>query len=408
MAKILDDKSIIDAQIQENLNNALHDYSSLFDQSPMYITYYNKKVSASSQDAILDTVYQVAGSESPVRFNRIERFPLYNLDQLSLDLSSGNYGATADVTVPAIVLPGTIIPFPDDFFCVPYDNNGIPAIATFQVTAVSKSILGSKRYYQLQAELSTQTPLQLDEMLAENGDLEFNSNDFQNNKKPILVRSTAETLRRARSFRRQLANFYKMFFYKRSFSAFMCSHEEGMVVNYFSHLFIEETKAMEFDSVFFDSTDVLLYPPNEWQSALYVLIENTLYAAVQNHDKIANVLSEYFTLIEENSPNVIFASFPGEYYSLQPTCPGNTMGVTYSTPGFLEAIKTNTKYNTPDRKLEDFIIGFINNELEDPNTQLNLLVNVDITPAWKCFMLSPIVMYALRAIEDNIVRPQAI
>jgi len=412
MARILDDEGQIQQQIRENLADALTDYSSMLASAPTYLSYYNKRVTASSQDANLDVVFQVAGQESPVRFNRIDRFPVYNLEQLTLDLSAGTFGPEADVTSPALILPGTITPFQDDFVAVEYDDAGTPAVAMFQVTSVSKSVMGSKRFFQLTLRLSPETLQQVEEQTE--AELEFSVTDYENNRTPILETDLARQLRRCRSFRGQLVELYSTYFYDRSTSSFLHYDAalDGKLVNYAAHHAMEASGALEFQTSFYDNRSVLLLPPGQEYVSLLATEKLTFYYAIRHPEVLMDLTSEAMVAYRVSSRDSIFFSFPGDYYEMMHPCTtggSEDVQIPVGDPGFLAQAQSETPFGTAGRELEDLIISYLADWRSDPEGDfdvgavLDQVPGVDIELDVRHFMLLPCVLIILRSCEESIL-----
>jgi len=412
MARILDDQGIIQHQIQENLTNALEDYSDMLSSAPSYLAYYNKKVSASSQDAHLDVVYQVAGDESPVRFNRIDSFPIYGLEQLTLDLSAGTFGPEAEVSSPALILPGTITPFPDDFIAIEYDDAGTIVVAMFQVTSVSKSIMNSKRFNQLTIRLSSETLAQVEEQ--KDDELEFSVTDYENNRTPILKSTLAQSLRRCRSFREQMSDLYGTYFYDRSTSSFL--HYDGSlpgkIVNYMAHHSMEITQALEFQTSFYDNTSVLLSPRREAYVSMLAVEKQTFYYAIRHPETLMSITSEALVAYRSSEVTSIFFAFPGDYYEAMHPCvtvPTDAFQIAVGDPGFLAQAQSLTLFPGTGRELENFIITYLADRLDteseviDHNALLDMVPDIEIMLDLRSFMLIPCALIVLKAIEESIL-----
>ena len=95
--------------------DATNRYSKQQTSAPVFVDYYSIKLDTSTKDMGLNNVTEVVGNESPLKYNKINDFPIYLDNEVSflqqLDEESGFDGESEG---SATVLPGTIIPQNDD------------------------------------------------------------------------------------------------------------------------------------------------------------------------------------------------------------------------------------------------------------------------------------------------------
>lgn len=104
------------------------------DKKASIVDYYNINTTMTTLDQALHILYTNLGVDSPVRFNLIHNFYLYGLDRIAVNLENGDFGLeSSDITGDGVVLPGTITPYPGDYFCV----NMIEKRYLFKVTDAS-------------------------------------------------------------------------------------------------------------------------------------------------------------------------------------------------------------------------------------------------------------------------------
>lgn len=111
-----------DALERETLNNyfdnyldTTEQYSKWFQGAPTFVTYYSINLEGTTQDQGLNNVMEVVGGESPVKYNKIENFPIYLDSELNFTLSlEEDAGFDNESEGSGTVLPGTIVPQNDD------------------------------------------------------------------------------------------------------------------------------------------------------------------------------------------------------------------------------------------------------------------------------------------------------
>lgn len=136
----------IDTSYTEAINNVTGTITSLLnnpyymwnDKKPTMVTYYHINAEQSSLDESSGMNYSDLGPNCPFRYNEIENFVLYGIDKIALQLQAGEFGLESDeITGDAIVLPGTIVPYPSDYFIINHANDSW----LFRVNDVNKDTL---------------------------------------------------------------------------------------------------------------------------------------------------------------------------------------------------------------------------------------------------------------------------
>lgn len=173
MGKFLDEKAIIHRNI-ENYNNYINETGLYIEGNPTFTTYYSKNNKASTEDVGLGNVVELVGTESPIKYNRIENFPLYGMTEMNLNYDfdeDSSIGTVLDGS--AVILANTIKPLTDDYFTIyTIANKDI----LFRITNVEGSHIGSKFFYKVDFVLSRDKP----ELLEENQLEELLSFEYDN------------------------------------------------------------------------------------------------------------------------------------------------------------------------------------------------------------------------------------
>ena len=93
--------------------------SRFIDKSPTFTTYFHIADDATTTDAGFNDVDDYVGSRSPIRYRRIENFPLYGLDQILLQIEDTEQGLDRNYEGEATLINSTITPSQNDFFMIP-------------------------------------------------------------------------------------------------------------------------------------------------------------------------------------------------------------------------------------------------------------------------------------------------
>lgn len=92
-------------------------FSKYLQKNPVFVTYYAINQQLSRADTGTGSVKEQIGTSSPIRYNEIKEFPVYNLSDMKPDIQNDETeGLDINMDLSGIViLPNTITPCPDDF-----------------------------------------------------------------------------------------------------------------------------------------------------------------------------------------------------------------------------------------------------------------------------------------------------
>ena len=106
----------VSGTIESLLNNPYYMWN---DKKPTIVTYYHINAEQSTLDEGAKFNYSDLGPNCPFRYNKIEKFVVYGIDRIALSLQNNEFGVESDdISGDAIVLPGTITPYPGDYFSI--------------------------------------------------------------------------------------------------------------------------------------------------------------------------------------------------------------------------------------------------------------------------------------------------
>lgn len=133
-------KNTVNNLINGRKNIINNPYYMYIDRAPTIVTYYTINKEKSTLDIGLKNVESNIGSNSPLRFNKINNFILYGIKPIQLTLEVDEFGlSSSSLEGDAIILPNTIVPNPGDYFVIDYLENKY----LFKVISINKDTLES-------------------------------------------------------------------------------------------------------------------------------------------------------------------------------------------------------------------------------------------------------------------------
>ena len=152
MGKFINDNSertLVNKYVDSYLNG-ISKYSKYINSVPNFVTYYSRDYIESTEDSGMGTVNEIVGDESPTRYNKINNFPLYGVEDSTPELNvDGINGLGLINEGSAVIIPDTIVPRPDDLFIFSYSEDTEEAKLIYRVTDVNITAIDSNTFYQI-------------------------------------------------------------------------------------------------------------------------------------------------------------------------------------------------------------------------------------------------------------------
>lgn len=117
--------------------------------TPVYVIYYHINSDVSTTDEGFKDVASIIGFRSPLRYNKIDGLPLYDMDSVVLQLNDEDQGLDSDFTSDAKILPNTIKPTANDFFIIPTLHDAY----LFRVTSIAYDTVMPDNFYKIEYKL---------------------------------------------------------------------------------------------------------------------------------------------------------------------------------------------------------------------------------------------------------------
>jgi hypothetical protein len=215
MGKFVEEKAVIENYLDSYVSQT-HDFSKYIEGSPTFVTYYSKDVLASTEDIHLQGVMDTIGAESPLKYNRIENFPIYGIEAMTPTVEFGESGLDTSVQGGAVVLPNTIKPLPNDYFLVGDQGEG----KLFRVNDVETDNAGTRVIYRISYNLSSdKTDILEERQVTDTYKVVYEN--IGKNAKSVILETDFLFLEQADEAYDKLWKFYQKFFYNEDFNAFL-------------------------------------------------------------------------------------------------------------------------------------------------------------------------------------------
>lgn len=153
MSKILNVEHVgfIENTIDIYSKNKIGQYSKFLNATPTFVTYYHRNMTRSRQDVGTGGIESELGARSPIRFNKILNFPIYNVPQLNPQNVYDETGYDIELEInDAVILPNTIKPCEGDYFIVKLPGT---KEYLFRVNNFDYNTIQSNDFYKISADV---------------------------------------------------------------------------------------------------------------------------------------------------------------------------------------------------------------------------------------------------------------
>lgn len=308
------EKKFIENQINNYLD-ATNSYSKQFNGSPIFCTYYQMDLNSSTRDVTLNTPVSIVGTDSPLRYNKIENFPLYLEGDMNFQqVLEEDSGFSQDFEGTATLLPNTIIPQSDDLLFF----NILEHKFLFRISNVETSNTTMRTFYRITFIIAS---LNID-ILEENQIKESYNTIYRNigtELAPIIPMKEFTMLDDIQGIIDKFSEKYTKYFYDSKTNCFIYNREK---IHSLTHCFYKDNNIYDPKLAIFIKRNNLFIKEKTFLKNIFV--DNILEGREYDYDKCIYSLLEtldleeyeyeayYFNTIEES----LFKLLPDKYHEL--------------------------------------------------------------------------------------------
>ena len=183
-------------------------------------TYYHIHDTAVTVDRGLKDIAQLFGKDSPLRFNRIENFPLYGFGQANPNNTDETQVEDINVEGECLILPSTIVPSQYDIFVI----NHLRMRGFFQVTEVTFDSMKTEGYYKIKYRLQSTSEEQFGYLENQTiGEFRCQLDAIGTDLNPIIRKDDAVRRDQLKQIVNNMIGDYRAMFYNERHNCFMLS-----------------------------------------------------------------------------------------------------------------------------------------------------------------------------------------
>lgn len=224
MAYFLNEQKMVEESTFQFEDRIKSPASRFIDSTPTFTTYYHIDVdNTTTDDGFLD-VASIVGNRSPIRFNKIENFPIYQIDQIVLQLQEEDQGIDTTFDGDAIILPNTIKPLQNDFFIIPILKDSY----IFRVTNIQYDTVMADNFYKIEYKLEYIDSVKLEEIEKQiTNDFVCLLENIGTESTCLIETKTYEKIQKIEKMYHEIVEFYTALFYNERHNVFLGILENG-------------------------------------------------------------------------------------------------------------------------------------------------------------------------------------
>jgi hypothetical protein len=397
MGKFVEEKAIIEKYL-DNFVNQTYDYSRFIEGSPTFVTYYSKDILASTEDVTLGGITELVGTESPIKYNKIENFPLYGIDSALLPALEFDEqdGLNTTIEGEAIILPSTIKPLPNDYFVIGYYTD----VYMFKISNVETDWTGNRNLYKVSYYLSGDKAQTLEErQVTENYKVVYEN--IGKEAKSVIKESDFLLLEKIDDGYDRLVKFYTKFYYNKSYNTFLYKDilYDNLLMDFINKnsLFIKTRTFLK---------NIKIEPLLKIDMDDFFNYDGSLFNAVEEKSK-EQLLDFKFYSTYINDRTSIFNLFKNKYSVRVIKYGEDDVEEVFNVfpEDFITSIINNTPYDVTTQdgyEFFNFIIDYLNNSLVKENlTEYVNKEKFDLSLA--NYIIIPIILFVLKQIKKGIL-----
>ena len=224
MAFLINEQKMVEDNIFKFENRLNSQISRFLDKSPVFVTYFHINVNETTVDGGFKDIEDIVGNRSPLKFQKIENFPIYGLEPVVLSIQDNDQGLDTEYSGECVILPNTIKPLQNDIFMI----NHVKGSFLFRVTEVQYDNIRPDNYYKIAYRfewLDDDKVDELNEQVQEKYSCILQNIGTENN--CIIKEEYLERIQNIDDMYDDMVSTYKTIFYNERYNCFLGETNDG-------------------------------------------------------------------------------------------------------------------------------------------------------------------------------------
>lgn len=275
--------------LSENIStyaqNKVGEYSKFLDKTPFFVTYLAINSNLSRHDVGTGGVASDIGPKSPIRYNQINHFPVFNIPDLKPDIEFDESGYNIQLEInDGVILPNTIKPKVGDYIIISLPNM---VELVFRVNQPGYNTIQSNDFYTFSADLKFTGENQIsrfNSQIVEEYETIFDNIGTED--KCFILVSDVEKLKNIGKLIEELKSYYLRNFFDSETGCFVCKVNDEDIENngYWYYDKYVEKFIMDSEIYLGDNQDSIALAPADIIEQSELWYPRTLFYAILKKD----------------------------------------------------------------------------------------------------------------------------
>jgi hypothetical protein len=402
MGKIIDNSQHLNATIQTYISKATTEYSTLLNSSPLFCTYYSKNHLESSYDKSIENFNELIGADSPIKFNKIDNFPLYKMDNASFSTEITDFGISGNITSTAIILPNTVKPLPDDVFTIQY----LDQMKIFRVIDIEQDNYNNNKFYKITFNLAPSSLLDVENQVNEEFTVDYNLIGNSNN--PVISVNNFQKKVKLEEFIDSLIMLYRQEFLDPDQNILV--YNANPVDNYVDFMVNNFIISNDILSLFKDYRKALYVNKSLIRDSVNLKVyKNTLYYKIENlaHIDKTSMLNTYNIITTKNTDKYSLNWFGKKNYFIIDYVINGSLSI-FSNE-FIDSTEDSSAINSDFEKIVfDLLFDDVYDISKDDDFDLmldtltNIYYDLYVENSTISYFITPVIIYVLKQMHNSL------
>ncbi len=397
---IFNEQTLLEGNVFKFENRLLSTANKFSTEGAILTTYYQLKADATTVDRGLQDIDQLFGHTSPLRYNKIENFPIYGLSPTN-PTNSDEIGIE-DITVEGeyIILPSTIVPSPNDFFII----NHLKMKGIFQVTEVQNDSMKSEAFYKIRYRLHSTSQETLNNLARQTVEVYYTELDaIGTNLNPIIQIDDFVLRKKIQLLVNQMIKSYQALFYNDRHNCYLFhDHDTGMYLwDMCGNEFIAQHSLLNIPN----SSKVIILHNKVRDQQFPIYYNNSIYSWIELDAPLRRLSKFHYQLSPANYyRESSFARWSeSDIYAIQPLAT-HQVGIMNQELSFFDNEQLTTFMEcdrVPSNEFEKLIHAFIHKGQSISIKDISLYIGDVLLSSIKkidVFLYTPIALYIIKKI----------
>jgi len=286
-----DEQALYEGNVFKHEQRLLSQTNKYIENNAILTTYWNLQEDATTVDRGLQDIDQLFGKQSPLRYHKIENFPIYGFQMLTPENTDEGQAEDLNIVGECQIIPNTIMPKQDDVFIV----NHLKQMAIFRIMEVSYDSMKREGFYKIRYRLHSTSPETLEQIEAQTINVYKTQLDALGTQvNPIIQKDDAVKRSQLTKIVEQMIMDYRAMYYSSRHNCFLYKVKWERWFDLCANEFMAKHSIMNIPN----STQVIVLNQKLHYPKLPITYQQSIYRWIEDGAPIKNIHKFPFTALD--------------------------------------------------------------------------------------------------------------